>query len=319
VANFFQPVVDTTRVFLNSAMGGLPEMVGRNAERNRIETEAARERLGLVGDVANAAGFLAPAAGAVKAVQGLKYLPSLMKGAAGGVKSAAKALPAAERAVARKVVPGYAARENAMTRLATPYMAGPAVTSQMPTLTGAVGRAVAAHPGKAAIGAGVLGAGTAVSRNYRLYDEQNPPAARQAAAARPSPVARAQQVKDEPMSGDSTSFADRAIANYREMQAAQPNDFDGMIDQIAKAQGGQISLAQMGALAEMQNQTAPRGRQPQPGDAAGRMLEEAYVTQLQKAMQDPNADPVKAMEEFETKVLQLRKTQYIDPLGLGGQ
>ena len=90
-----------------------------------------------------------------------------------------------------------------------------------------------------------------------------------------------------------------------------------------------ISLRQLGALSE----AAQRGAQadyyrgggsaklPGPGDKAGRMLEQQYITQFQKALSDPKADVAKAQEDFESKVLQLRKTQFIDPYGLqsGGE
>jgi hypothetical protein len=47
----------------------------------------------------------------------------------------------------------------------------------------------------------------------------------------------------------------------------------------------------------------------------------AVRPQFQKSLQDPKADPAKAQQEFENKVLQLRKTQFIDPYGLqdGGE
>jgi hypothetical protein len=114
------------------------------------------------------------------------------------------------------------------------------------------------------------------------------------------------------------------VAGARAAQEAQPAGFDSMVAKLAAGQGGMISLRQMGALSEAAQRAAQADyytggggkKAAAPGDAAGRMLEQQYVSQFQSALQDPKADPAKAQQEFENKVLQLRKTQFIDPYGL---
>lgn len=161
---------------------------------------------------------------------------------------------------------------------------------------------------KAALGAAALGAGSLASYNNRTAT----PASPKASATTKAPAATKVQARG---SSKPPSFknADKVADNI--LAAMKPNDaldLDGIAQRIAAAQGGQISLRQLGAAAEIVQRTAPRrtGRGPQPGDAAGQMLEDMYVTQFNKALQDPNADVVKAQEEFEQKVLQLRKTRF---------
>lgn len=110
--------------------------------------------------------------------------------------------------------------------------------------------------------------------------------------------------------------------------AAAPaaNSFSDMVARLAAGQGGGISLRQMGALAQAQQAGSQadyiaRGgpsaaKASAPGDAAGHMLEQMYVNQFAKSLSDPKADPSKAQDEFEKKVLQLRKSKFIDPYGL---
>lgn len=263
MANFFQPLVDTTRVFLNSAMGGLPEIAiteaGREqAERNRAENAAARQRLGIVGDVANAAGYIAPLGAISKAPAALRALPKLASPVVKAASHGGRAVQAAERAVARKAVPGYAARESALARLQLPAM---------PTITGTVGKTVAAHPIKTAVGAGALGVGTMAGYNNRNYD-----------SAQAMPTLTQQQAKPQAAAPSSAgpSTTDKYYEQYgpmldvqalnaaRAQNQAPSSAYDQMVDQVAAAQGGQISIAQMGALAEAYDHSQPRtiGRQP---------------------------------------------------------
>jgi hypothetical protein len=165
-----------------------------------------------------------------------------------------------------------------------------------------------------AIGAG-LGLGTLATYNARTSAD-TPKATPKAAAKKPDVNAVAAHIA-------------QTAQGARAAQEEQPAGFDGMVARLAAGQDGMISLRQLGALSE----AAQRGAQadyysggggkkaPAPGDLAGRMLEQQYVQQFNKSLQDPKADPAKAQQEFESKVLQLRKTQFIDPYGLqdGGE
>jgi hypothetical protein len=147
--------------------------------------------------------------------------------------------------------------------------------------------------------------------------------ARTSADAAPAPKPAAAAAKQP----DINAIAAKIAAAAHGAAAATPepaNDFSSMIQRLAAGQGGAISLRQLGALSESAQRGAQAdyyghggsARPPAPGDAAGRMLEQQYVSQFQKALDDPKADAAKAQQEFENKVLQLRKTQFIDPYGL---
>lgn len=162
---------------------------------------------------------------------------------------------------------------------------------------------------KGALAAG-LGLGTLAEYNARTSADT--PAAPKAAAAK------------QPNINDMAAKIAQAAHGATVAQEAQPAGFDGMVAKLAAGQGGMVSLRQLSALSE----AAQRGAQadyysagggtkpPAPGDKAGRMLEQQYVEQFKNSLSDPKADPAKAQQEFENKVLQLRKTQFIDPYGL---
>lgn len=211
---------------------------------------AARQRVGLPGDLASVVGL---AGGAKTAIKGLGYVPKIAK-------------------------------------------------------------AVFSKGGALAAG---LGLGTLATYNARTDAEGAPKAAPKAAAA-----------KQPDVNAIAAKIA-QAAQGARAAQEEQPAGFDGMVAKLASGQGGMISLRQLGALSEAAQRgaqadyyTAGGGKKAAaPGDAAGRMLEQQYVAQFQNALKDPKADPAKAQQEFENKVLQLRKTQFIDPYGLqdGGE
>lgn len=177
----------------------------------------------------------------------------------------------------------------------------------------AIGRAVLSKKGLIAAG---LGLGGLAEYNARTEAETPKAAPKAAAKAQPDVNAIAAKIA-------------QAARGARAAQEAQPPGFDDMVAKLAAGQGGAISLRQLGALSE----SAQRGAQADyyssggakkpiaPGDAAGHMLEQMYVSQFQKSLSDPKADPAKAQQDFENKVLQLRKTQFIDPYGLqaGGE
>lgn len=170
-----------------------------------------------------------------------------------------------------------------------------------------VARAALSKKGAAATG---LGAGALLSYNNRTQ-----PQAR--AAAQPAAPAKAAA---KPSRGSGTQRSDRIADEFLSSIKAldsQPPTFNNIVDQVAAANGGNISLRELMAISEVAQRATPKaGKTPPPGDMAGRMLENQYITQFEKALADPNVDPVAAQQEFEEKILQLRKTQFIDPYGL---
>jgi hypothetical protein len=170
----------------------------------------------------------------------------------------------------------------------------------------AIAKAVVSKKGLAAAG---LGLGGLVEFNSRT-SKANATAPKPKAAAVPKPKVEEVVAK---------------VANAASSkQAAQPASFDEMIAHLAAGQGGAISLRQLGALSEAAQRGAAADFQraggsrkaAAPGDLAGRMLEQQYISQYQSALGNPEADPAKAAEDFESKVLQLRKSRFIDPYGL---
>lgn len=168
---------------------------------------------------------------------------------------------------------------------------------------------------KKGLAAAGLGLGSLAEYNSRTAANAAPaPSKTPAATAKPK----------QPNVDDMVAKIAAAVHGAAPAAAAQPTSFDDMVSRLAAGQNGMISLRQLGALGEAAQRGATADyytgggarRQAAPGDAAGRMLEQMYVNQFQKSLADPNADPVKAQQEFESKVLQLRKTQFIDPYGL---
>jgi hypothetical protein len=169
---------------------------------------------------------------------------------------------------------------------------------------------------KGALAAG-LGLGTLAEYN-----------ARTGAEAAPAPKAPAAAAVKQPTPAQAQAVAEHA-AGARAAQEAQPAGFDGMVAKLAAGQGGMISLRQLGALSDAAQRASQADyyssggskKAAAPGDMAGRLLEQQYMAQYQKALGDPKVDQQKAADQFETKVLQLRKSQFIDPYGLhdGGE
>lgn len=142
------------------------------------------------------------------------------------------------------------------------------------------------------------------------------------AEAQPAPAAPKAVAVTKAAPAGKKADLDKVATNAAAQQG--PLSFSDLVGHLADAQGGKISLRQLGALSEAAQRGANADfyagggskKAAAPGDLAGRMLENQYIAQFQKALGDPNADPLKAQQEFENKVLQLRKTQFIDPYGL---
>ncbi len=96
-----------------------------------------------------------------------------------------------------------------------------------------------------------------------------------------------------------------------------------MIANLASGQNGEISLRQLGALGDAAQRGAAansagvtKAGKLKPGDAAAQMLENQYINQYERALANPATDAAAAAAEFEEKVLQLRKTQFIAVLAV---
>lgn len=301
MAGVFQTIDDAVRVAANGLTFGLPDYLEGAGAAER--SAAARERLGLAGDAVNAASYLVGGAGALKgaaaAWKARKALGAAVGRTAGAVKSggsaAARAIPAAERAAARKVVPGYAARENALARLDLP---------QMRTVSGSIGSAIAARPKTAAAGAAALGLGTAAGYNSRNYD------ARAAAPTQSMPQMKTALAAEAPQEPTARSIDDIVNGFMGSEQAAtqpaQPT-WQDIAASIAEQQGGRLSLNQLNQLGEFAQRTTPRGsgRQPKPGDQALALLEAFNLDQLEKDRAE--LGDAQAWENFRTRSLELSK------------
>jgi hypothetical protein len=297
---FWQAADDTVRVAANGLTFGLADKAtgAITGEDEAARTAAARENLGVAGDVINAATYLAGPLGALKLGKAAwaagKTLPALM--GAGG-----RAATAVGTKAVRAVNPTFVGNTTARARLGLAPAQGMASKAASAVRSGAA--TAKANPWKTAGAAGAVAFGTSVGHNSRTENNQSAVTPAKAVAAPAGKAAAAEKAADPAAQA-------AEIAKLLGEGAGQPS-FEDMMGDVAAAQGGQISLRQMGALAEMQQRTTPKAVKPAaPGDAAGRMLEEMYTTQFSKALQDPNADPVKAQEEFEQKILQLRKTQF---------
>lgn len=176
----------------------------------------------------------------------------------------------------------------------------------------AIARAVFSKKGALAAGLGLAGLGEYNARTG---------SADAAAPSVKTPTAAPAAKKGPDLDALAAKLAG-AISGRSAAPAAAPT-FSDMVQQLAAGQGGSVSLRQLGALSEAAQKGATAdyyeaggAHTTKPGDAAGNMLENMYITQFQKALQDPKADPAKAQDQFESKVLQLRKSQFIDPYGL---
>jgi hypothetical protein len=233
-------------------------------------------------------------------------------GAADHIASALGEQDTAAKTAAARQRAGFAGDLGSVLGLAGDLkLAGMGVRA-LPKIAGAV----FSKKGLAAAG---LGIGSLAEYNARTAD------AAPAKAAGVTPVAKPKKANVD----DMVAKIAAAVHGPATAKPAGPASYDDMVTRLAAGQDGMISLRQLGALSE----SAQRGAQADyyqhggasrpvaPGDTAGHMLEQMYVNQFQKALTDPKADPAKAQEEFENKVLQLRKTQFIDPYGLhdGGE
>jgi hypothetical protein len=223
-----QGAEDYTRIFLNSAMGGLPNMIGEHAAQNAAELQAARQRTGFGGSLANVAGWVAPVSAALK-------VPRAIGAGVRAAPTALEAIPAAERAVT-SILP-QSGRALARARLGLP---------ELPTISETLGKnivgAVKAHPIKSALAA--IGVPLAALADYGGGDASTPAAAAPS-AAKATPAAKA---------------ASPAAAKSAAADNASP--LDQLVGMVAKSQGGKISLSQLAAIGDFTSKVSPEIRHP---------------------------------------------------------
>lgn len=189
-----------------------------------------------------------------------------------------------------------------------------AAKAALPTLPKFIPGVVRRNPGKTALSVAGLGIGLPIRHNIRTEGE-----AAAGPVASPRPAAR--EVAASPASSPRRSYetADKVTAGIMADLAGPsgPPTFQSMAEQVAAGQGGGISMRQMIALADIADKIEPSAsasRGPKVGDAAGAILEQEYLDRYQRALADPRVDPDAAANEFRTRVLELRKSSYIDPL-----
>jgi hypothetical protein len=234
-----QGAEDYTRIFLNSAMGGLPNMIGEHAAQNAAELQAARQRTGFGGSLANVAGWVAPVSAALK-------VPRAIGAGVRAAPTALEAIPAAERAVT-SILP-QSGRALARARLGLP---------ELPTISETLGKnivgAVKAHPIKSALAA--IGVPLAALADYGGGDASTPAAAAPSENASPldqlvGMVAKSQggkiSLSQLAAIGDFTSKVSPEIRHpptYKDLAAAEltKNSQDSFNTLIGQAQAAKAS------------------------------------------------------------------------------
>jgi hypothetical protein len=313
---------DLARVFLHSAAAGIPEWAERtfgnpaNAAATDAAVTASRSRAGLAGDVADVAGFLAPATAGLKGLKAATKIPAAIRAAPKIAEAIPAAVQSGRAALADLGGPG-ATKAEAAARLGIDYL--PTFAERALGATGKAVAGAAALPLKHPVISALTGLGALAEYGRRNATGQakaavTKPAAAAAATSAPKPAGKA---------ADANKVVSDILSALHEVDSSPPT-FSDMASQLAASQGGKISARQLAALGDIAQKSATADYYEQggahkvakPGDTAASMLEQQYVAQFQKALGDPNADPVAAQKEFEEKVLQLRKTQFIDPYGL---
>lgn len=166
---------------------------------------------------------------------------------------------------------------------------------------GMVPGVVARHPYLSTAAAAITGQQALANYNARTGGGEA-----QAAPARASTAKSAPAIKKNTRAAD--KMAD-SIMSGLDMLGSSPPTFQDMAQATADSQGGKISLRQLDALAGITQRIAPRSsRLPRPGEESGRIYERMLIEQLGSGRMHP--------DEFEEKVLQLNKSQLIDPYGL---
>lgn len=310
----FQTAEDLARVFMNSAMMGLPNHLGPNAAENQKKLDAAQQRLGLAGDIADVAGFFVPGAGALKALKGVTKIPAAVRAA----PRIAEEFPAlAQRARVALTNAGGPAitKAEAAARLGIPYV--PTLAERALGAAGRAAAATAAVPLRHPIISALVGAGGLAKYAHRNNAEGGGVHLTPAAAA--APAAQVASAADEQ---DMVNPEFLAAARGQGAVAAAPMDFSQLASMVAQANGGKISLRELGALSDIAAKALPRtapAKPPTGSETAAQRaiaLNEAITAQKQAAAKTQEEYMQATMEGLEN-YKQIAKARPTDPLAFG--
>lgn len=292
----------------NGLSWGLGGKLVPGAQKNLAE---ARQELGLTGAATETAGQFAGAAGLTKLA--LKGVPAAWR--------AVKAAPAVIEATPAAALRG--ARAIGLARGATRAEIGARLGVEMPTVLGraaaAATGAAKAHPIASTLAA--IGLPVAVSANYASGEYDSPsttvksPATTKPATTRAQAKPRDTGVRDKV----ADDLAGQIMSGLQSVDG-QPPTFESMASQLAASQGGKISLNQLSSLGEIARSIATKPVKPvDPTITGAETLMQSYQERLQRGLADPDPQvQQRAMDDYEEKVLQLRKTRFIDPYGVAG-
>lgn len=294
---FLQGAEDVTRIILNSASGNLPTMVGSAEQKkwNADQLAAARQRMGLAGDVVNAASMLAGGAGVIKgAAAGIRALPGMARAVSTAARGAG---PAAIRAVN----PAYVGNSTARARLGL---------DALPGMGQRAASVVRANPKKSL----AFGVGTGLGAVLG-YDGRNGGAAN--ASVAPTVVAPVPTATPAPVSDGGYDPLPPGIREAAAADAAAASDpFQTMVEQIAAANGGKISMREMMAIADITNKTASSRKAPKLpsiADVAGQQALSIAQQRLSRA--EASGDPElyeSELENFNRVALALSRVSPTD-------
>lgn len=283
---------DLARIYLHSAGGGIPEWAGRTfggaegaASAARIDQSVAdsRARAGLAGSVANIAGYVAPGGVISDAFKAIKFAPA-----------AVRALPAVERAVAKAVVPGYAARVAGRARLGLDELptAAEHLVEGGRNLVRNVGSGFMKHP----VVYPVAGAATAVGV---LGDYANQGSGAQAAAPAEAPAAApaAGPIPNAPKFHSAQMADDFSSAMQEAMGGNGPTTYDNMLQRVMASQGGKISMHQLDTISQAQARNTPTARSMTATEEINQRMKALVEGRYQAKLQN-GTPPAQAEDEL---------------------
>jgi hypothetical protein len=289
-----QDAADLARVYLHSAGAGIPEWAQRQfgdprvADATDAQVAQSKANQGFGGSVANVAGFFAPGGVISSGIKAVRAAPAAVR----AVPRIAEAAPAAERAVMGFVNPG---RANFYSRLGL---------GEVPTVTGAIGQnvaaAVKAHP--FLTGAALVGGPLAALADYGGSATSSAGAAKPAAQPKAQPQAKAQPKAAAPAAPEKLS------------------PLDALIGQVAAAQGGKISLNQLGAIGDFVSKTSPEMRHPATyKDIAAQALMSSsnagYNALITQAQQAKAAGDIARAQALQNQAIMQQRQDMLSVLG----
>lgn len=281
-----QTIDDYTRILGNGlSFGGFDHLAaapdGMTVAQENAATQAARQRQGFAGDVANVATMLA---GGKALINGVRVLPAAARTVMAGAPAVDAAVSNAALNIARSVglMPGIT-RAEALARLGLD--AGPSMAERALGTVGNAAKAVVTYPLQHPVISALVGTG-ALS-DYAARNGGQPAAAATPASSLSDRAAAVAQATAHAL--NNTTFSKGAadvlqgagakinrVTPAAKDPAAQPMnpDFAQLVGAYQAANGGKISLTALSALADIAGKTSLPPRPPAP------------VTQTQLAAQN---------------------------------